>query len=158
MFSDPDVVHVEGKIAPGDDIDTINTELILADLQTLEKAVPRLEKESRKDKDKAALLDAAVAAQKVLDEALAPLLVPDARAERERLPGHVIRFTTRHTLAGLEQIFEQSGMKGSYVRKTMLAREDWKCGSAEPTWPGPAGRSRPGRGPAGRGRLGRVRR
>jgi GTP-binding protein YchF len=68
VFSDPDVVHVEGRVSPADDIETINTELILADLQTLEKAVPRLEKESRKDKDKAALLDAAVAAQKILDE------------------------------------------------------------------------------------------
>jgi hypothetical protein len=68
VFSDPDVVHVEGKISPRDDIETINTELILADLQTLEKAIPRLEKESRKDKEKAALLDAAVAAQKILDE------------------------------------------------------------------------------------------
>src|SRR5437588_909485 len=37
-FSDPNVVHVEGKVAPADDIETINTELILADLQTLEKA------------------------------------------------------------------------------------------------------------------------
>jgi hypothetical protein len=68
VFTDPDVVHVEGKVSPRDDIETINTELILADLQTLEKAVPRLEKESRKDNEKAALLDAAVAAQKVLDE------------------------------------------------------------------------------------------
>ena len=43
-FVDDDVVHVDGKISPGDDIDTINTELILADLQTLEKARPRIEK------------------------------------------------------------------------------------------------------------------
>src|SRR4051794_28777179 len=53
VFSDPDVVHVEGKVSPADDIETINTELILADLQTLEKAIPRLEKESRKDKERA---------------------------------------------------------------------------------------------------------
>ena len=45
MFTDPDVVHVDGKVTPADDIETINTELILADLQTLEKALPRLEKE-----------------------------------------------------------------------------------------------------------------
>ena len=45
MFTDPDVVHVDGKVSPADDIETINTELILADLQTLEKAIPRLEKE-----------------------------------------------------------------------------------------------------------------
>ena len=47
VFDDPDVVHVDGKIVPGDDIETINTELILADLQTVEKALPRLEKEAR---------------------------------------------------------------------------------------------------------------
>ncbi|UOY03880.1 redox-regulated ATPase YchF [Blastococcus sp. PRF04-17] len=68
VFTDPDVVHVDGKVSPADDIETINTELLLADLQTLEKAIPRLEKEMRKDKDKADLHKAAVEAQKVLDE------------------------------------------------------------------------------------------
>ncbi|MGY1604577.1 redox-regulated ATPase YchF [Geodermatophilus sp. SYSU D00815] len=68
VFSDPDVVHVEGKVSPKDDIETINTELILADLQTLEKAVPRLEKEAKRDKEKAALHTAAVEARKILDE------------------------------------------------------------------------------------------
>ncbi|SDN42141.1 redox-regulated ATPase YchF [Geodermatophilus sp. DSM 45219] len=68
VFTDPDVVHVEGKVSPADDIETINTELVLADMQTLEKAIPRLEKESRKDKERAALLAVALDAQKVLDE------------------------------------------------------------------------------------------
>jgi len=67
VFTDPDVVHVDGKVSPADDIETINTELLLADLQTLEKAIPRLEKEMRKDKDRKDLYDAAVEAQKVLD-------------------------------------------------------------------------------------------
>jgi len=44
-FSDSDVIHVEGKVDAASDIETINTELILADLQTLEKARPRVEKE-----------------------------------------------------------------------------------------------------------------
>ena len=43
-FSDPDVVHVDGKDDPESDIKTIKTELILADMQTLEKQIPRLEK------------------------------------------------------------------------------------------------------------------
>jgi ribosome-binding ATPase len=68
VFTDPDVVHVDGKVSPADDIETINTELLLADLQTLEKAIPRLEKEMRKDKEKASLHAAAVEAQKVLNE------------------------------------------------------------------------------------------
>jgi hypothetical protein len=67
-FEDGDVVHVEGKVSPASDIETIHTELILADLQTLEKAVPRLEKESRIKKESKPLLDNAVAAQKVLEE------------------------------------------------------------------------------------------
>jgi ribosome-binding ATPase len=68
VFTDPDVVHVDGKVSPADDIETINTELLLADLQTLEKAIPRLEKEMRKDKEKASTHRAAVEAQQVLNE------------------------------------------------------------------------------------------
>lgn len=70
VFDDPDVTHVDGDVAPSRDIETINTELILADLQTLEKSLPRLDKEARttKDKDRLALVDAARNAQKVLDE------------------------------------------------------------------------------------------
>ncbi|MEU3165925.1 redox-regulated ATPase YchF [Streptosporangium sp. NPDC006930] len=67
VFNDPDVTHVDGGVAPGRDIETINTELILADLQTLEKAIPRLQKESRTNKDRKAALDAAEAAFKLLD-------------------------------------------------------------------------------------------
>ncbi|MEI6364368.1 MAG: GTPase, partial [Actinomycetes bacterium] len=40
VFTDPDVVHVDGRVSPSDDIETINTELILADLQSIEKAIP----------------------------------------------------------------------------------------------------------------------
>ena len=66
-FDDSDVVHVEGRIDPKDDIETINTELILADLQTIDKALPRLEKESRLAKEKAAVADAVRRARDVLD-------------------------------------------------------------------------------------------
>jgi GTP-binding protein YchF len=67
VFTDPDVVHVDGKVSPKDDIETINTELILADLQTIEKALPRLQKEARTDKSKTEAVVAAEAAQKVLE-------------------------------------------------------------------------------------------
>ena len=67
VFTDPDVVHVEGRVSPAADIETINTELILADLQTLERAIPRLEKEARLVKDRKVVAQAAVDAQKVLD-------------------------------------------------------------------------------------------
>ncbi|WP_042412387.1 redox-regulated ATPase YchF [Streptacidiphilus anmyonensis] len=66
-FSDPDVVHVDGKVSPKDDIETINTELILADLQTIEKVLPRLQKEARLKKETASQLAAVEEAQKVLE-------------------------------------------------------------------------------------------
>jgi GTP-binding protein YchF len=49
-------------------METINTELILADMQTLEKAIPRIQKEARTDKTKGAQLAAAEEAQKILNE------------------------------------------------------------------------------------------
>ena len=50
FFSDPDVVHVDGRVNPSSDVETIKTELILADMGTLDKAIPRLEKEAKRDK------------------------------------------------------------------------------------------------------------
>jgi GTP-binding protein YchF len=58
VFNDGDVVHVDGRIDPGSDMETINTELALADLQTIEKALPRLEKETRTNKEIAPVVEA----------------------------------------------------------------------------------------------------
>jgi ribosome-binding ATPase len=67
VFSDDDVTHVSGAVDPKSDIEVIDTELILADLQTLERALPRLEKEARTNKERKPPHDAALAAQRVLD-------------------------------------------------------------------------------------------
>lgn len=67
-FSDPDVTHVDGKVDPASDIETITTELMLADMQTLEKQIPRLEKEVKGKKAPKEHLDTAVEALKVLEE------------------------------------------------------------------------------------------
>ena len=63
-FADSDVIHVDGKVDAGGDIETINTELILADMQTLEKARPRLEKEVKGKKADPKVLE-------VIDQAIA---------------------------------------------------------------------------------------
>ncbi|TCC46725.1 redox-regulated ATPase YchF [Kribbella capetownensis] len=76
VFRDDDVTHVDGKVSPADDISTIQTELILADLQTVEKAIPRLEKEARLKKESAVVLEAVRAAQKHL-EAGTPIIASD---------------------------------------------------------------------------------
>jgi ribosome-binding ATPase len=46
-FDDPDVVHVEGRVDPIEDADTIETEVMLADLESLERRLPILEKKIR---------------------------------------------------------------------------------------------------------------
>lgn len=56
-FIDSDVVHVEGRVDAKSDIETINTELILADLQTLERARPRVEKEVKGKKAEPQVLE-----------------------------------------------------------------------------------------------------
>ncbi|MFE9686346.1 redox-regulated ATPase YchF [Streptomyces sp. NPDC002701] len=67
-FKDENVVHVDGKVSPKDDIETINTELILADLQTIEKVLPRLQRESRIKKDVGPKVAAIEAAQAILEK------------------------------------------------------------------------------------------
>ena len=48
-FDDPNVTHVGDKHDPAKDIETINTELVLADLQTVSKRLPKFEKEAKAD-------------------------------------------------------------------------------------------------------------
>jgi ribosome-binding ATPase len=67
VFEEPDVTHVAGAVNPASDIETIETELILADLQTVEKVLPRLEKEARINKDKIAALAAVKEAEEILE-------------------------------------------------------------------------------------------
>ena len=66
VFRDEDVTHVDGDVNPANDIETISIELVLADLQTIENALPRLDKESRKDKSLVPLLEEAKKAQEAL--------------------------------------------------------------------------------------------
>jgi hypothetical protein len=82
VFRDEDVTHVDGEVNPGNDISTIQTELILADLETVEKAVVRLEKEAKKNKDFAANFEAAKEAKEAL-EAGTPII--STKIDRELL-------------------------------------------------------------------------
>jgi GTP-binding protein YchF len=63
-FEDENVVHVDGSVDPVRDVDVINTELLLADIQTMEKRVARLEKTSKQDKKLIPMLELS---QKVLN-------------------------------------------------------------------------------------------
>lgn len=67
-FKDLDVIHVEGRVNPDEDVDIIQTELILADLGTIERALPKLEKEVKRDKDLQPKLNVAKRLQEWLNE------------------------------------------------------------------------------------------
>lgn len=66
-FADSDVVHVDGEVNPAGDMETINTELILADMQTLQRAIERYEKELRGRKIEPVVLETAQRAVEVLN-------------------------------------------------------------------------------------------
>ncbi len=68
VFKDNDVIHVDGKVEPKNDIETINTELILADLQTIENRLGKLEGDARRDpKGAGALLETLKQAKETLN-------------------------------------------------------------------------------------------
>ena len=65
-FHDDEVIHVAGKVSPLDDIDVINTELLLADLDTVEKRAVKAEKAAKSQSATAAQKSEASAIQKLL--------------------------------------------------------------------------------------------
>jgi GTP-binding protein YchF len=67
VFHDDDVIHVDGRVDPEGDIGTVNTELILADLQTVENRLPKLAKEARAHPELKAAADAVAAAERILN-------------------------------------------------------------------------------------------
>ena len=85
FFGDPDVVHVAGRVDPQSDVETIKTELVLADMATVEKAIPRLEKEAKRDKAGAAKLAAAKKALEGLNEGHRARTLDLTDEEREAL-------------------------------------------------------------------------
>jgi GTP-binding protein YchF len=69
VFEDDDVIHVDGRIDPSSDVATIETELILADLQTVDKVISRLEREAKRGgTDAASRLAEMKKAQSALNE------------------------------------------------------------------------------------------
>ena len=84
-FVDDDVVHVDGRIDPAGDVATIETELILADLQTVEKAVARLEREAKRGGDAQRKLDEVKKAQAALNEGRVISTLSPKEVDREAL-------------------------------------------------------------------------
>jgi GTP-binding protein YchF len=77
VFTDPDVAHVDGRVDPGADIATVTTELILADLQTVDSRLARLERDARMRPDQRPALAAVRAVREVLDSGRPAAAEPD---------------------------------------------------------------------------------
>src|SRR5688572_8740333 len=84
-FEDADVTHVEGRIEPVADIETIETELMLADLDSLEKRVVALEKKAKGSDKEAKQTLALVNRSRALVRARKPARLIERNAEEERL-------------------------------------------------------------------------
>jgi hypothetical protein len=67
-FDDDDVVHVAGQVSPKDDLEVINTELILADMETVDKAMPRYEKAVKLKQMEPVVLDTAREVRAALEQ------------------------------------------------------------------------------------------
>lgn len=134
VFEDADVTHVDGQVNPGNDIETVTTELILADLQTLEKAIPRVEKESRIKKEARPKLEALLEAQAVLNggrtifasgmstEHLRDLFLLTAKpflyvfnCDQDELGNEALKETMRAVVAPAEAIFLDAKFESELV-------------------------------------------
>lgn len=71
-FVNNDIVHVSDNISPVNDIEVINTELMLADLQTIDRHLPKLQKEAKADPTKRAELEQLLEIQTSLDQGIIP--------------------------------------------------------------------------------------
>ena len=67
-FSDDNVVHVDNDVDPSKDMGVINTELVLADIQTVDKRLPRVEKEARANPKLKPIVDTLHKVKSILDE------------------------------------------------------------------------------------------
>lgn len=87
-FEEEKVVHVEGKVDPIRDIETINLELILSDLQTVENIIQKIEKQSKGNKEALPLLQALEKVKNHLDKSLPVRALPLTDEEKELLKSY----------------------------------------------------------------------
>jgi len=120
-FEDSDITHVEGKIAPLADIDTIETELMLADLESLEKRVDNLTKKAKgNDKEAKEQIDLVNRALVLLREGK-PARLLERKAEEERAFAMLGLLTSKPVLY-VCNVEEASAAKGNRFSEMVAER------------------------------------
>ncbi len=120
-FEDGDITHVEGKIEPLADIDTIETELMLADLDSLEKRVANLEKKAKGgDKEAKEQLDLVQRSLRLLQDGKPARLVVRAKEEEKAFQG--LQLLTSKPVLYVCNVEEASADKGNAFSQKVFAR------------------------------------
>ncbi len=116
-FDDPNVVHVAGQVDPVKDIEIINTELVLADLQTVEKIIAKLEKQSKGNKELIPSIELLKRVSDHLDQNQPVRAMELSEKERELLAPH--QLITQKPVLYVANVSEDSlpEMENEYVRQ-----------------------------------------
>lgn len=123
-FDDDDVTHVAGRVSPVDDAETINTELALADLESVERSLLKAEKNAKaNEKTAIAWRDLLVIVKNHLDEGL-PIRALELEAHQEELL-RPLQLLTGKPVLYVANVDESSGDENAYVKalRDLAARE-----------------------------------
>jgi ribosome-binding ATPase len=124
-FEDKDISHVEGKIAPINDIETVETELMLADLESLEKRVTVLEKKAKSgDKEAKEILGLVARCLALLREGK-PARLAGVKEEERKLFNGLGLLSSKPVLyvCNVEEAFADRGNEFSKVVKARASEE-----------------------------------
>ena len=136
-FDDPDVTHVDGNIDPLSDAETVETELMLADMESLEKRIEPLEKKIRgQDKDAKKTLELVNAALDMLRDGQPARLANVA--EEDRRAFRSLNLLTSKRVLYVCNVDEASAATGNAYSKAVeekVAQAAKQAGSADPRPP-----------------------
>ena len=131
-FDNDDVVHVDGSINPVRDIEVIETELLLADVQTLEKKIERLQKMAKGDKTAKVMLDDAEALLKFMNEGNPATLFPDNEKETVKQFFNELRLMTSKKTIYCANVDEESlTIDNDYEKKVREYAKEKKSDSVK---------------------------
>jgi GTP-binding protein YchF len=111
-FEDNDVVHIDGSVNPLRDIEVIETELLLADVQTLEKKIDKIQKLAKGDKAAKIMLEDAEALLKFLNEGKPASIFPDKEKETLKQLMNELRLMTSKKTIYCANV-DENGLRGN---------------------------------------------
>ncbi|HEU5047361.1 MAG TPA: redox-regulated ATPase YchF [Rickettsiales bacterium] len=122
-FDDGDITHVEGRISPLDDAEIIETELVLADMESLEKRLPALQKKAKGDKDAKEQVEIMEKLLKAVSEGKPARTVVPANDVERRIIRNMQLLTAKPVLY-VCNVEEASAATGNHYSKAVMEKVD----------------------------------